>query len=400
MRVLQINAVYGHGSTGTIVRDLENLCYDEGLECYVASPDTKVMESRNGYVIGSSFDHKLHALLSRVNGKQAYFSKCATKKFLTYMDIIKPDVVHMHNLHSNYIHLPLLLSYLAEKDIATVVTLHDCWFYTGGCFHYSAANCYKWQKACGHCPKKTQDTPAYFHDCSAAILSDKKKLFQAIPRLIVTGVSNWITREAEKSFFKGRRMEVIYNGIDLDVFKETPSNLKSEIGLDGKYVILGPASKWLAKENTEALKYFSEHLKDDEFLLLYGASDLTMKCPNHIKLYGYTTNRQQLAALYTMADVFVNCSHEESLSLINLEAQACGTPVVTYGITGMTDTINEVNSFSVTDRDFTSLYNKVRYCREHHSESDPHDCRTFVKSKFGVKENYLKYIRSYKSFNV
>lgn len=154
MKVLQINAVYGHRSTGTIVRDIEHACYESGIECLVASPDNEVLNARQGYRIGNSFDHKLHALLCRVKGKQAYFSKCATRALLKYMDCEKPDIVHLHNLHSNYIHLNMLLDYLAKRDIITIITLHDCWFYTGGCFYYSQIGCNRWLEKCGNCPKK------------------------------------------------------------------------------------------------------------------------------------------------------------------------------------------------------------------------------------------------------
>src|SRR5574344_1682742 len=143
MRIIQINAVYGQGSTGTIVRDIEHLCFDSGIECYVASPDPKVREAKHGYVIGNTLDHKIHALLSRIHGKQAYYSHIPTRNLIRWIDERKPEIVHLHNLHSNYIHLNMLLHYLAERDIKTIVTLHDCWFITGGCFHYTAAGCNK-----------------------------------------------------------------------------------------------------------------------------------------------------------------------------------------------------------------------------------------------------------------
>lgn len=128
MKVLQINAVYGQGSTGTIVHDIENLCEKSGIECYVASPDPKVQEAKRGYVIGNILDHKLHAFLSRIHGKQAYYSHIPTRNLLHWIDFINPDIVHLHNLHSNFIHLNMLLQYLSKRDIKTIITLHDCWF--------------------------------------------------------------------------------------------------------------------------------------------------------------------------------------------------------------------------------------------------------------------------------
>ena len=260
MKVIQINAVYGHGSTGVITRDIEQLCELSGIECYVVSPDPNVFEAKRGYQIGCTFEHKLHALLSRINGKQAYFSRWATKRLLAYIDKIQPDIVHLHNLHSNYIHLNMLLRYLADRDIRTVVTLHDCWFYTGGCFHYTMVGCKRWLESCGKCPLKKHDTPSYFKDSSSEILADRKKYLLAIPRLIVTGVSEWISNEAKRTFFSNTMIQTIRNGVDLSIFKPTTSNIRQRLGLDGKYIILGPASKWLQPVNKSVFKYFIEYI--------------------------------------------------------------------------------------------------------------------------------------------
>lgn len=73
-------------------------------------------------------DHKLHALLSRITGRQACFSYLATRRLLRELDRINPDAVILRNLHGNYINLPVLLRYLAKKDIVTIPVMHDCWF--------------------------------------------------------------------------------------------------------------------------------------------------------------------------------------------------------------------------------------------------------------------------------
>ena len=179
MKVMQINAVYGVGSTGVIVKDLHELCLQNGIESYVSYSTTnqKSEDIKNGYIIGGTLGKKIHAFLSRLGGKQAYFSSFATKKFIKHIKRIKPDIVHLHNLHSNYINMNMLLDYLGKSNTETIITLHDCWFYTGGCFHYTAAGCGKWLEGCGNCPKKMQDTPAILKDNSAKILSDRKNTF-------------------------------------------------------------------------------------------------------------------------------------------------------------------------------------------------------------------------------
>lgn len=396
MKVLQINAVYGHGSTGVITRDIEQLCESSGIECYVASPDPKVRDAKRGFLIGNALDHKLHAVLSRINGKQAYFSRWATRRLLKFIDRIEPDVVHLHNLHSNYIHLNMLLQYLAKKDIRTIVTLHDCWFYTGGCFHYTAAGCMRWLDGCGNCPKKKQDTPAYLWDCSASILADRKKYLLAIPRLTVTGVSEWISNEAKRTFFADTPVVTIRNGVDLNVFKPTPSDLRKQLGLEGKYIILGPASKWLQPINKSVLTNFSEHMQPDEVLLLFGATDCSLPMLENVRLYGYTKNREELAALYTCADVFVNTTREDSLSLINVEAQACGTPVVTFDATGPKETVDGVCGNAVRTGDCEQLYANVMGIRSEGKDSFDERCRNFVAKNYEIRKNYREYISLYK----
>lgn len=397
MKVLQINAVYGHGSTGTIVRDIVSTCEKSGIECYVASPDVNVCNAKNYYVIGNSKDHKLHALYTRLTGKQGYASSKATKRLLEYIDSVNPNIVHIHNLHSNFINLRLLFSYLALKDIPTIITLHDCWFYTGGCFHYTAAGCRKWQDKCGNCPKRGQDNFSIFFDPSAKVLSDRAKYLKAIPRLYIVGVSSWIAGEASKGFLKNSNISYIRNGVDLDVFKPTESSLRLKLNLEDKYVILGPASKWLDPINKKALIWFAENMRKDEILMLYGANQNIESLPANIILYGYTKDRTELASLYTCADVFANTTHEDSLSLINVEAQACGTPVVTYDQTGPKETVDGIVSRSVPVGNEEALLSAIHDIRDRKLPNQANLCREFVKEYFDMQSRYKEFVKLYQS---
>ena len=395
MKVLQINAVYGHGSTGTIVRDVEQLCEQSDIECYVASPDIKVRDAKRGYVIGNALDHKLHALMSRIHGKQAYFSHIPTKNLLHWMDKVRPDIVHLHNLHSNYINLNMLLDYLAKKDIRTIITLHDCWFYTGGCFHYASVGCNGWLRKCGICPKGKRDPIAIFSKKTAQILADRKKRLLSIPRLTVTGVSDWISGEARKTFLCNCKIVTIHNGVDLTVFKPTPSDLRKRLNLEGKYVILGPASKWLHSVNREMLEKFTKLMQPDEVLLLFGAVQEKVGLPFNVRTYGYTKDRTELSALYTMADVFANTTREDSLSLINIEAQACGTPVVTFLDTGVFDTVDNEFGYKVKTGDAFQLYDAIVEIKNR--TIDKKQMQHWVRQRFDYRLNYIQYIRLYEA---
>lgn len=399
MRVMQINAVYGVGSTGVIIEDIHNLSLKNGIESFVSYSTTNKNpeDIKNGYVIGGTLGKKTHALLSRIGGKQAYFSSFATKKLIKHIKSIKPDVVHLHNLHSNFINLNLLLDFLGENNIKTIVTLHDCWFYTGGCFHYTAVGCSKWQESCGNCPKKMQDTPALLRDNSEKILKDRKKYFGKIKNLTMTGVSRWITDEGEKTVFKGRESRVIYNGIDTAFFTPTPSDFRKKHNLEDKFLILAPASKWLKPINKKTFDYVLQNLPEDSVIVMLGCPEgQKSSLPPNVMALDFIKDRDELRKVYSACDVFANCTREESLSLINVEVQGCGTPVVTYRNTGAQETVDNKCSFSVesgNEKDFLEAILKVKAKGK---ESFSKDCVNWVKDRFDRDDNYRKYIDLYR----
>lgn len=398
MKVMQINAVYGVGSTGVIVEDIHNLSLKNGIDSYVSYSTTNKNPAniKNGYVIGDNLGKKIHAVLSRIGGKQAYFSTFATKKLIKHIENIKPDIVHLHNLHSNFVNLNLLLDYLGKKDIATVVTLHDCWFFTGGCFHYTAAGCDKWQKACGNCPKKKQDTPALLKDNSAKILADRKKYFGKIKNLTMTGVSDWMTREGEKTIFKGRDTRVIYNGIDTSFFVPTPSDFREKHNLEDKFLILAPANKWFLPINKKTFDYVAENLPEDSVIVMLGCTESQKNgLPSNVLALDYIRDRDELRKVYSACDIFANCTREESLSLINVEAQGCGTPVVTYRNTGAQETVDNKCSFSVENGNEKEFFETIMKVKEKGKNALLADCCTRVKSLFDRDKNYLKFINLY-----
>lgn len=394
MRVLQINAVYGHGSTGVIVKDIFEFCKKSNIECFVASPDSNVLLCENGYKVGNMLDHKIHALLCRIGGKQAYYSLFATRQLCKYISKISPDIVHLHNLHSNYVQLNYLLKYLATRNISVVITLHDCWFYTGGCFHYTTSKCNKWQTTCGSCPRRYQDFPAYLRDCSDLILNDRKTYFDSINDLTITGVSSWITSEAKKSVLSNHQIIKIPNGIDTKIFQPSISTLKKDLHLENKFLILGPASKWLLDINRDFLLRFCEKLKDDEILLLYGATKRYSDLPDNVKTYPFIKDKKELVYLYSGADVFANVSYEDSFSLINVEAQSCGTPIVTFASTGLTDTIDNVCGFSVSPNDVDEMYCKLEIIKND-LENFSNRCRQYVLERFDKNLVYGSYTKLY-----
>lgn len=395
MRVLQINAVYAQRSTGIIVKDINDELIRRGYESHIAYAISNY-HPKNGYKIGNKLDYKIHALLTRLLGKQGYFSIISTRRFLRYIDRIKPDIVHLHNLHSNYINLNILLEYLEHESIHTVITLHDCWFFTGKCFHYQVAKCDRFKDSCGDCPLIKKDVPSWFFDPTAKVLSDKKKLFNNIKSLTVVGVSNWISNEAKQGIFKDKGVVTIHNGVDINIFRPTPSEMREKLGLKDEFVILGSADKWLNPLNREAFKYILSSITPDMKIVIFGCNkDQQKQLPESVIGIGYITDRDEMAKLYSMSDVFVNITLEDSLPTVNIEAQACGTPVITYKSGGSPETISERTGIVVPKGDKEGLLKAILKIKDRGKAIYEQNCIDHVEKNFVIKDRYVEYVNLY-----
>lgn len=394
MKIVQINATYGVGSTGIITHDILQSCRDAGIDCVIASPKN-VSNVTYGYKIGNLISNKIHALLSRISGKQGYYSFFSTWKFLHFLDEYKPDILHLHNLHACYINIPMLLKYAAKHDIAVVATLHDCWFYTGGCTHYTSANCSKWKDECGHCPRRYDDVNAIAIDGTKRILKDRVKLFGEVKNLTVVGVSQWITDEASVKVFKNARCISIHNGIDTVFFKPIQSNFRKKFSLEGKFVILAPANKWFLPINKQTLDYFASHMTDDMMMVFIGNGTINAPLPKNMIHLGFISSREEIRGIYSAVDVMVNCTREESLSLLNVEVQACGTPVITYSNTGVKETVDGKCGFAVENGNPEEAWNAMMRVKECGKLQFSSHCVEWVNKTYNKNHNYQKYVELY-----
>ena len=332
MKVVQINAVYEYSSTGRITMELDLALKKESCDSYVFC--TNKNDPKNGiYCMGTPFSRNIHGFLSRLTGLQGYYSGSATKKMLHQLDEIKPDVVHLGNLHGNYIHVNMLLDYLAKNQIPTVVTLHDCWLFTGHCCHYLEDNCDKWQYGCGKCPAKHKWNKSWFFDRSVKVYADRKARFGKLKSLTVVGVSDWVTNECRKSFMKeNARFTRIYNWIDLKTFSPR-KRLRHE-----RPRVLSVAQSWSKMKGIyDIIRIASEHPEYD--FLLIGEFSESIKIPLNVKLLGVINDVDKLAEQYGQADALLHLSYQETFGKVVAEALACGTPAIVYNVTALPELI-------------------------------------------------------------
>ncbi len=354
-KILQINIVCETGSTGRIVKYIDNLMKDEHLESYIAYGYGKT-NMPNAIKIGTKLDYYIHNILSRLFCAQGRFSYFATKRFLKKVDKIKPDIIHLHNIHGNYINYKSLFKYIKQKNIPVIWTLHDCWAFTGKCTHYQRINCDKWQtncKNCKECKKNLKEYPKSYLICNSKNeYINKKKSFTGVKNLTIITPSQWLKDEVKKSFLKNYNVKVINNGIDLTDFKPIKSDYREKLGIDyNDIIILGVANDWSYKKGLDTFIQLSNILDDKYKIVLLGLDDNQIKkLPNKIIKISRTQNIEELAKLYSIADIYINPTLEDNFPTTNLEALACGTPVITYNTGGSPESISG-NCGKVVEKD-------------------------------------------------
>lgn len=391
MKVLQINAVYGTGSTGRIAQDIHTQLMNEGHDSHImwAIKCVGADDSARFHRIGNELDHKIHALLRRVDGGQGFHSKWATMAACQKIKEIRPDVVHLHNLHSNYIHLPTLLDFLGKEHIPTLATMHDCWFFTGKCPHYLAHGCERWRSGCANCP---------LGHGSERFFEEKKRGFAGIDKLAVNGVSEWTTKAAAESPILGAAKihRCIYNWVDTKKFypRVNCDEIRAKYGIaNGRKLILGVSQGWSTRKGLNEMLRLSDELKDRADIILVGEGSQVPQREN-LKCIGFTHDQEELIGLYSAADVFANPSRMETFGLVTAEAMACGTPVVAYDNTGSHEIVGEGCGILVKDgniQDFTEMtiraINERKWDNEYISQ--------WVNARFGKRSQVNKYIELY-----
>lgn len=333
MRVLQINSVCGYGSTGNIAVDLYRALRAHGHECCIAYGRGSAPEDVESYRIGSDIDVYIHGICSRITDRQAFYSTRATRRFVQWMKEYDPDVIHLHNLHGYYINIEILFDALKRMEKPVVWTLHDCWAFTGHCAHFEYQGCDKWKKGCEECLQKHNYPASYLLDQSKGNYQRKKTAICQLQELTIVSPSQWLANLVKQSFLRRYSLQVIHNGIDVEIFTPMQTEIKDRYGINGKKVILGVASEWSSRKGIQDFAKLADVLdKNYQIVLIGRVYDKVDK--KNITYISRTSNRRELAEWYSAAEVLFNPTYEDNYPTVNLEAQACGTPVITYNTGG------------------------------------------------------------------
>ena len=386
--LLQINVTCNSGSTGKIAEQIGSLALKYGWKSYIAFSRGNPKSESETIRIGNALNMYWHGFESRIFDNHGLSSRRATENFIRQIETIKPDIIHLHNIHGYYLNYKILFEFLKKYNRPIVWTLHDCWAFTGHCGYFTMANCYKWKTQCFDCPLKKDYPKSFLFDRSRQNYIDKKESFTGLRNLHIVSVSNWLNEIVKESFLNYANLHVINNGIDISKFSPCEKNK------NGKFAILGVSNVWDERKGLYDFFKLRKLLPEDFSITLVGLTKEQLKnLPEGISGITRTESQSELAQLYGKSDVFVNTTYADNFPTVNIEALASGTPVITYKTGGSQEAIDEKTGIVVPQGDISQLIAAIKTLRQSSLKSE--ECRRRAEQFYDKDIVFSKYLNLY-----
>lgn len=394
-KIVEINTC-DYGSTGRIMLQIADAVCKNGSECKIIVPEGRhnPWKYKKDYIrFGNRFSEDSHIVLGYFTGYQGCFSIFSTYRLIQRLKIYQPDVIHLHNLHKCYINLPILFNYIKSNNIRVIWTLHDCWSFTGQCPHFTMTHCEKWKTGCYECPS-FHDYPESRVDRTKTMWNLKKKWFTGVQDLTIITPSEWLADLVKQSFLKDYPIKVINNGINLSIFKPTESDFRERHGItQDKFILLGVAFGWGKRKGLDVFQELAKCLDSEKYqIVLVGTDDsIDKQLPGNVISIHQTQNQTELAQIYTAADLLVNPTREDNYPTVNMEAIACGTPVLTFKTGGSPEILDESTGCVVACDDINSMEHEIiRISKDRPFISA--DCLNRARG-FDMNERFMEYVK-------
>lgn len=331
MKIVQINCVFGEGSTGKIVEAIHRFATKLGDESYVVYGmgdkhcDPHLIRTTPKLV------RKMQSLRSRITGYPYGGCIWGTHVALKALKKIEPDIVHVHCANAYMVNIYRLLEYLKKDSIPTVITNHAEFMYTGGCTH--SIDCDKWLTGCYDCEKIGKEHPiSYLFDRTKREWQLMRNAYNGFENLTICCVSDWVRERACRSpFYQDHPVITVLNGIDTGVFHYAdPDAIRNELNLGGSRVVIHVTPHF--NSPIKGGKHVIEMAKrkpEVQFVIVGDYSDISM-APSNCHFVGRILDQKKLATYYSLADVCLLTSLRETFSMVCTESLCCGTPIVGF----------------------------------------------------------------------
>ncbi len=384
-RLLQINVCSNVLSTGKICEDIAKVSQNAGWDTYIVYNSNGKPSVSNEIPIGSKANKFFHYLQYRLFDNEGLNSQKQTKYLLRRIEEIMPDIIHLHNIHDHWLNYPLLFNYIADRNIPVVWTQHDCWAFTGGCMYFDFSNCERWKNGCVGCPERRG---LLVKNRARKNFELKKLLIEKIPSITFVPVSNWLGDLMKQSVQKNRPIITIHNGVDISQFRPVTSIAKT------KFKVIGVAAVWDARKGLDDFIKLRNILPSEIDIILVGLTSKQIESlPKGFVGICRTSSVEELVQLYSDADVFVNPTYADNFPTTNIEALACGTPVITYKTGGSPEAIDEETGVVVEQGNLTALAEAILRIKEEPLSSET--CRKRAVLYFDKDKSFKQYLNIY-----
>ena len=397
-KIFHISGALNYGAPGRICEQIALLAEQNGYECFVAHSTRNEIPSRlRHYAMTTKAQEMLHAFGAKFLDLHGLLSTSQTKELVKRIKAYHPDIIHLHNIHGYFCNFRVLFEYLDTIDTPVVWTMHDCWPFTGRCFHFVGANCFKWKTGCFDCKAEAGYTVSKYFDRSKSLYELKKHLFSSVKNMTMVPVSDWQASFLKESFLKNCKVHTIHNGVDIEKFKPMDgTRLRDMHNLHGKFVLLGVASPWNTRKGLDDFCKLRKMLSSEFVIVMVGLKQEQIeKLPEDIIGITRTESQNELAEYYSMSDCFVNLTYLDTFPTVNLEALACGTPVLTYNTGGSPEAVNEKTGFVVNQGNLKAIADALFRIKRTPFSSD--DCREWAEMNFDKDKCFYQYIDLYNS---
>lgn len=396
MKIMQVNVVYPNGSTGKIMKDINDELISRNYQTVICYGRKKRIKEKNVYKTSLEILAKINALRTRIFGYEYAGAFFSTKKLLKIINNEKPDVVHLHCLNGYFVNIYKLLEYLKNNHIKTVLTLHAEFMYTGNCSH--SCECDKWKKGCNNCENFKSATKSYFFDVTSKAWKKMKKSFENFNDISIIAVSDWVAQRARQSgIMQGHKINVIKNGIDIEVFNNKYDfELEKQYRKNNEKLLLHVTSG--SNNKIKGFNYIIElanSIKNDNIkILLIGNDDKNIELPSNIINIGKVYDQEKLAKYYSLADLTILTSKRETFSMICAESLSCGTPVI--GFKAGAPELISIKDYSefVEYGDINQLKRIIKKWLE--KDIDKEKISSIAKDVYSNKKMVEEYIKIYK----
>lgn len=276
-------------------------------------------------------------------------------KILQFINSYK-IIFNVHNIVSSNFDLAALVDLSNKYHIPLVCTLHDCSFFTGKCPYYDLSNCQKWVNGCkGKCPdylnypKSSIKKPEKFFSYKFKIIHKAKLLTLVTPSL-------WLKKEVLKSQYRSTPVFVINNGIDTNIFQAPQTEDSNHAFVN----ILCAAMPWTERKGLGFINQLAERLDSRRYhIKLIGSVDNQL-IHNKVEVI-QQCKQAEMISYYQNADLFLNPTLEDNFPTVNIEALACGLPVITFNTGGSGEAVDDNTGYVCKQKTIDELLKGIHY---------------------------------------